>query len=103
MYDTISTLNGGDTNMALNKEAKSKLKKDFQLHEKDTGSADVQIALLTERISALTKHLQGFKKDHASRRALLKMVGHRRRLLDYLNINDNTRYHAIIKKLDLRK
>lgn len=89
--------------MALTKEIKSKLKKEFRLHEKDTGSADVQIALLTERIGSLTKHLQAFKKDHASRRALLMMVGHRRRLLDYLNAADNPRYHAIINKLDLRK
>jgi len=87
----------------LTKDSKSKLRKDFQLHEKDTGSADVQIALLTERINLLTTHLQTFKKDHASRRALLKMVGQRRRLLDYLNVKDNERYHSIIKKLDLRK
>lgn len=89
--------------MALAKDTKTKVKKEFQLHEKDTGSADVQIALLTERINSLSKHLQAFKKDHASRRALLQMVGHRRRLLDYLNTVDNKRYHAIIKKLDLRK
>lgn len=87
----------------LTKELKQKLKKEFQLHEKDTGSADVQIALLTERINTLTKHLQSFKKDHASRRALLQMVGHRRRLLNYLNATDNERYQSIIKKLDLRK
>lgn len=89
--------------MTLAKEVKTKLKKEFQLHEKDSGSADVQIALLTERINSLSKHLQTFKKDFASRRALLKMVGHRRRLLDYLNSTDNKRYQAIIKKLDLRK
>lgn len=89
--------------MALTKDIKTKLKKEFQLHEKDTGSADVQIALLTERINALTQHLQSYKKDHASRRALLKMVGHRRHLLDYLNAVDNVRYQTLIKKLDLRK
>jgi small subunit ribosomal protein S15 len=89
--------------MALTKEKKTKVKKDFQLHEKDTGSADVQVALLTERINEITKHLQEFKKDSASRRALLKMVGQRRRLLDFLNTSDNKRYHAVIKKLDLRK
>lgn len=89
--------------MALTKVTKTKLKKEFQLHERDTGSADVQIALLTERITAITKHLQEFKKDHSSRRALLKMVGHRRHLLDYLNATDNTRYQILIKKLDLRK
>lgn len=89
--------------MALTKELKAKIRKEFQLHEKDTGSADVQIALLTERINILTKHLQTFKKDHASRRALLKMVWHRRHLLDYLNRVDSARYQALIKKLDLRK
>lgn len=89
--------------MVLNKSVKQKLKKQFQLHEHDTGSADVQIALLTERINSITKHLQSFKKDSASRRALLKMVGHRRKLLDYLNTTDSTRYHALIKKLKLRK
>lgn len=89
--------------MALTKDAKQKLKKEFRIHEKDTGSADVQVALLTERINSLTKHLQGFKKDHASRRALLKMVSQRRRLLDYLNATDTPRYHNLIKKLDLRK
>lgn len=89
--------------MPIAKETKTKLKKEFRLHERDTGSADVQIALLTARINEVTKHLQSFKKDHASRRALLKMVGHRRRLLDYLNAVDTNRYHALIKKLDLRK
>lgn len=89
--------------MVLAKELKAKIKKEFRLHERDTGSADVQAALLTERISTLTKHLQLFKKDHVSRRALLEMVGHRRRLLDYLNATDNARYHAVIKKLELRK
>lgn len=89
--------------MSLTKAAKAKLKKDFQLHERDTGSADVQIALLTERINSITSHLESFKKDHASRRALLKMVGHRRKLLDYLNVTDSARYHTLLKKLKLRK
>ena len=75
----------------------------FKLHEKDTGSADVQIALLTERINDLTQHLQGNVKDHSSRRGLLMLVGQRRRLLDYLNKTDTKRYQAIIKKLNLRK
>ncbi len=87
----------------LTKEAKTKIRKKFQLHEKDTGSADVQIALLTERINSITFHMKSFKKDHASRKALLKMVGHRRKLLDYLNATDTKRYHEILKKLDLRK
>ena len=75
----------------------------FKLHEKDTGSADVQIALLTERINHLTEHLQTNKKDHSSRRGLLIMVSQRRRLLDYLHNTDTGRYQTITKKLKLRK
>ncbi len=86
-------------------EAKKKtnLIDDFRLHERDTGSADVQIALLTERINELTDHLQKNVKDHSSRRGLLKMVGQRRRLLDYLHNTDTERYHKITKKLKLRR
>jgi len=84
-------------------EAKSKTIADFRLHEKDTGSADVQIALLTQRINQLTEHLQKHKKDHNSRRGLLMMVGQRRRLLEYLHNTDNARYVAVTKKLKLRK
>ena len=84
-------------------EAKAKTTNDFKLHERDTGSADVQIALLTQRINHLTDHLQKFKKDHSSRRGLLMMVGQRRRLLDYLHNTDVNRYQAITKKLKLRK
>lgn len=83
-------------------EAKVKTIETFKLHEKDTGSADVQIALLTQRINHLTEHLQGNKKDHASRRGLLMMVGQRRRLLDYLHDTDLTRYQTVTKKLKLR-
>lgn len=82
---------------------KTKLISNFQLHDKDTGSADVQIAILTERINSLTEHLQKNKKDHGSRRGLLMMVGQRRRLLDYLHQTDTGRYQAITKKLKLRK
>jgi len=82
---------------------KTEVTKQFQLHPKDTGSADVQIALLTARINELTEHLQGHVKDHSSRRGLLKMVGQRRRLLDYLSSTDTQRYHELIKKLKLRK
>ena len=82
---------------------KTKTIEKFRLHEKDTGSADVQIALLTERINHLTGHLQGNKKDHSSRRGLLVMVGQRRRLLDYLHSTDTSRYQSITKKLKLRK
>jgi small subunit ribosomal protein S15 len=74
----------------------------FRLHERDTGSADVQVALLTERINHLTEHLQGNLKDHSSRRGLLMMVGQRRKLLDYLHNTDLPRYQAVTKKLKLR-
>jgi small subunit ribosomal protein S15 len=84
-------------------EAKSKMIADFKLHERDTGSADVQIALLTQRINHLTDHLQKNKKDHSSRRGLLMMVGQRRRLLDYLHTTDQNRYQTVTKKLKLRK
>ncbi len=82
---------------------KTEVTKQFQLHAKDTGSADVQIALLTARINELTQHLQAHVKDHSSRRGLLKMVGQRRRLLDYLSTTDTKRYQELIKKLNLRK
>jgi len=84
-------------------EAKSQIVEDFRLHEKDTGSADVQIALLTERINRLNDHLQKNQKDHGSRRGLLMMVGQRRRLLDYLHTTDTDRYQSITKKLKLRR
>lgn len=84
-------------------ELKTKTIQDFRVHERDTGSADVQIALLTQRINQLTEHLQKNKKDHSSRRGLLKMVGQRRRLLDYLHSTDADRYQALTKKLKLRK
>ena len=84
-------------------QAKAKTINDFKLHEGDTGSADVQVALLTQRINHLTEHLQTYKKDHSSRRGLLMMVGQRRRLLDYLQSKDVGRYQAITKKLKLRK
>lgn len=77
--------------------------KDNQLHDGDTGSADVQIALLTERINHLTDHLKVAMKDHDSRRGLLKMVSTRRRLLDYLKKDSPKRYEALIKKLKIRK
>jgi small subunit ribosomal protein S15 len=84
-------------------QAKQKTISDFKLHERDTGSADVQIALLTQRINHLTEHLQKNKKDHGSRRGLLMMVGKRRRLLDYLHTMDLSRYQTVTKKLKLRK
>ncbi len=88
--------------MSTKLENKTKVVKDFRLHEKDTGSADVQIALLTEKINKLTGHLQKNDKDHSSRRGLLMMVGQRRRLLDYLHSTDTARHLAVVKKLKLR-
>ena len=84
-------------------EAKTKMIEEFRIHEHDTGSADVQIALLTQRINHLTEHLQKNLKDHSSRRGLLKMVGQRRRLLDYLQDTDVDRYQVLTRKLKLRK
>ena len=84
-------------------EAKVKTIAEFKLHERDTGSADVQVALLTERINHLTEHLQKNDKDHSSRRGLLVMVGQRRRLLDYLKNRHRPRYDEIIQRLGLRR
>ena len=89
--------------MALHKEVKREVIDKFRLHERDSGSPEVQIALLTERINILTTHFQVHKKDHASRRGLLKLVGRRRKLLDYLKKNKLEKYRRIIKDLDLRK
>jgi len=77
--------------------------KEFQLHAKDTGSADVQVALLTRRIEHLTEHLKTNRKDHSSRRGLPKMVAHRRSLLDYLSKTKTDRYKKLIDRLNLRK
>lgn len=77
--------------------------KDLQLHDKDTGSADVQVAILTQRINHLTEHLKTNKKDHSSRRGLLKMVAKRRSLLDYLKRTEFDRYQSVLGKLGLRK
>ena len=89
--------------MTASMEAKLKTIGDFRVHERDTGSADVQIALLTRRINHLTEHLQKNAKDHSSRRGLLMMVGQRRRLLDYLQNIDAKRYQALTRKLNLRR
>ena len=75
----------------------------FKQHDSDTGSPEVQVALLTERIAHLTEHLKSNHKDHHSRRGLLKMVGQRRRLLDYLKARDNKRYDSLIERLGLRR
>jgi len=86
----------------MNKERKKEIIETYKLHENDTGSPEVQIALLTERINHLNEHLKIHKKDHHSRRGLLKMVGQRRGLLNYLEKKDIERYRAIIEKLNLR-
>ncbi|MCH2592178.1 MAG: 30S ribosomal protein S15 [Pedosphaera sp.] len=83
-------------------EEKANTIEGYRLHETDTGSADVQIALLTERINHLTEHLKINKKDHASRRGLLMMVGRRRRLLDYVHRHDANRYRSLTQRLKLR-
>ena len=89
--------------MALTKEAKEKLVKKFGKNTNDTGSCEVQIAILTEEIKELTEHLKEHKHDYHSRRGLLKKVGKRRSLLNYLMKKDVTRYREIVKKLGLRK
>ena len=89
--------------MALLKTQKDDIIADFRVHESDTGSPEVQIALLTERINGLTDHLRAHKHDHHSRRGLLQLVGRRRRLLAYLSEKDVERYRATIARLGLRK
>ena len=89
--------------MAIEAVKKQELVTIFKRHDKDTGSAEVQIALLTERINHLTEHLKGHKKDHASRRGLLQMVSRRASLLRYLTRVDPKRYETIIQKLGIRK
>jgi len=89
--------------MSLSKEKKQDIIKEYGTSEKDTGSTEAQIALLTERIIDLTEHLKTHKKDHSSRRGLLKLVGQRRRLLKYLQRKDLEAYRGLIKKLGLRK
>ena len=89
--------------MVLKAEAKKEIIDQFKLHEKDTGSPEVQVAILSNRINMLTEHFKTHKKDHHSRRGLLKLVGQRRRLLNYLRKTDEKRYSAIIKELGLRQ
>jgi len=84
-------------------EQKKAIIEKFRLHENDTGSPEVQVAILTERINNLTEHLKTHRKDYHSRRGLLKMVGQRRALLNYLKERDNSRYRSLIQKLGLRK
>ena len=89
--------------MALDQQTKQEIINEYKIHEGDTGSPEVQIAIFTYRINYLTEHLKENKKDHHSRRGLLKMVGQRRSLLNYLIKNDIERYREIIKKLGLRR
>lgn len=89
--------------MPLKKEKKAELVEKFRLHESDTGSPEVQVSLLTQRINDLTEHMKIHKKDFHTRHGLLKMVGHRRRLLDYLMNNDIESYRNLISRLGLRR
>lgn len=89
--------------MAITKERKNELINEYKTHDTDTGSPEVQIAVLTEEITTLNEHLRVHKKDHHSRRGLLKMVGKRRNLLNYLRSNDVTRYRELIQRLGLRR
>lgn len=89
--------------MSLTQQRKQELIEQYQVHETDTGSADLQIAILTERINQLTQHLKANKKDHSSRLGLLKMIGHRKRLLSYIMKEDPNRYSALIERLGIRR
>ncbi len=89
--------------MRLDKDNKAALINDFRVHESDTGSPEVQIAILSKRIGYLTEHFKAHTKDHHSRRGLLKLVGRRRKLLDYLKTSDRRRYDEIIARLGIRK
>lgn len=88
--------------MALLQERKQEIISGYQIHETDTGSADVQVAMLTERINRLSEHLRSNKKDHSSRRGLLKMIGQRKSLLAYIQKRNNDHYRALITKLGIR-
>ncbi len=89
--------------MAITQERKNELISEFKTHDSDTGSADIQIAILTEEINNLNGHLSTHKKDHHSRRGLMKMIGRRRRLLKYMRDNEVQRYRDLIAKLGLRR
>ncbi|MGF1482682.1 MAG: 30S ribosomal protein S15 [Cyanophyceae cyanobacterium] len=89
--------------MTLTQKRKQELMSEYQRHETDTGSADLQVAMLTERINQLTTHLRTNQKDHSSRRGLLKMIGRRRRLLAYIRNEDPERYQALIARLGIRR
>jgi small subunit ribosomal protein S15 len=96
-------LKEGGKQMAIDKVKKQTIISDYKLHDGDTGSPEVQIALLSTRISYLTEHFKTHKKDHHSRRGLLKLVSQRRKLLDYLKKSDKERYEKVIERLEIRK
>jgi small subunit ribosomal protein S15 len=107
---TLATTNGrhwgdrgGSWDVALTKDRKTELIGTYKTHDADTGSPEVQVALLSERINYLTEHFKAHAKDHHSRRGLLMLVGRRRRLLDYLKMKDAQRYADLIKRLNIRK
>ncbi len=103
-HEVLKISRKGEVNtMALTKERKQQLIEAFKTHENDTGSPEVQVAILTERINYLTEHFKIHKKDHHSRRGLLKMVAQRRKLLDYLKRTDPSRYERLIERLGIRK
>ena len=89
--------------MALTQQQKQELMTEYQIHETDTGSADLQVAMLTKRIQQLTQHLKVNKKDHSSRKGLLKMIGRRKRLLAYIQKGDPQRYQTLIARLGIRR
>ena len=103
LESTVADALSGPMKDGLEKEIKQQIIEKYKTHEGDTGSPEVQIAVLTYRINSLNEHLKANKKDHHSRRGLLKMVGHRRNLLSYLQKKDINRYRAIVEKLGLRK
>jgi small subunit ribosomal protein S15 len=94
---------GGPGHVALTKDRKTELIGSYRTHDADTGSPEVQVAILSERINYLTEHFKAHAKDHHSRRGLLMLVGRRRRLLDYLKMKDAQRYADLIKRLNIRK
>jgi len=102
-YTLIRKVMKGGEQMPLGREAKQEIINQYKTHESDTGSPEVQIAILSARINYLTEHFKTHNKDHHSRRGLLKLVGQRRKLLDYLKTSDKERYEKLIERLGLRK
>ena len=104
MSGTLSwAARGGERGVGLTREKKTEIIGAYRTHDEDTGSPEVQVAILSERISYLTEHFKVHAKDHHSRRGLLKLVGQRRRLLDYLKSKDSERYSELIQRLGIRK